>query len=215
MIEILKFDETKDTTKDGRIISVYRFEYDQKLLHELIEEGRVPPGFTGTIEIKTKNQEFDLVRIVNGLIGSDDGPAIEIPRYNQRYFFIKGKKTTQKAWKETKRLKGTTVSFPVVLDPNFSMTAEQENAYGVLISMGPLKWKLDIQKLYWVVNETTKEFWGLEKSELLSRRETTVFNSQSEKYFKDDLYTKTLLTDLNHILLDQLSKFNNQYRGNP
>lgn len=95
------------------------------------------------------------------------------------------------------------------------MTAEQENAYGVLISMGPLKWKLDIQKLYWVVNETTKEFWGLEKSELLSRRETTVFNSQSEKYFKDDLYTKTLLTDLNHILLDQLSKFNNQYRGNP
>lgn len=86
MIEILKFDETKDTTKDGRIISVYRFEYDQKLLHELIEEGRVPPGFTGTIEIKTKNQEFDLVRIVNGLIGSDDGPAIEIPRYNQRYF---------------------------------------------------------------------------------------------------------------------------------
>lgn len=215
MTEILKFDETKDTTKDGRIISVYRFEYDQKLLHELIEEGRVPPGFTGTIEIKTKKQEFDLVRIVNGLIGSDDGPAIEIPRYNQRVYFIKGKKTTQKAWKETKKLKGTTIGFPVVLDPNFSMTAEQENAYGVLVSMGPLKWKLDIQKLYWVVNETTKEFWGLEKSELLSRRETTVFNSQSEKYFKDDSYTKTLLTDLNLVLLDQLSQVKNQSQGKP
>lgn len=195
-------------------LSGYSFLY-KKTVKDLITENHIPLEFTGTIEIETGYTDFDLVHMVNGMIASDNGPAIEMPRCNQKFYFINGEKTTFKAWKELKKQKGTTLGFTTMADPYFSMIAIQQNYGGVIISFGPLKWQLDSNKLYWIANEETKEFWGIEKCELLTAQQTRVFNFKSDTYIKSEQYKKQYRSDLNLVLLDQLSQVKNQSQGKP